>query len=156
MLSRVTHTRVADDIYAELYSKLIVNACITSLGAICGLRLGEMMKTSHDGDRVGVPPITDERLDALAVGDVDVARESGSYACSTPRIDELCDLLNATPGVLGSQLVGAGLGGCVVALVEKAHAAEVIAALNRHYYDAHDLPHSAAVYVPSCGASVIY
>ena len=43
-LSHVTHTRVADDIYAELYSKLIVNACITSLGAICGLRLGEMMK----------------------------------------------------------------------------------------------------------------
>jgi 2-dehydropantoate 2-reductase len=27
-----------------LYSKLIVNSCITSLGAICGLRLGEMMK----------------------------------------------------------------------------------------------------------------
>ena len=119
-------------------------------------RLGEMMKISHDGDRVGVPPVTDERLDALAVGDVDVARESGSYACSTPRIDEMCDLLNATPGVLGSQLVGAGLGGCVVALVEKARAAEVIAVLDRDYYDAHGLPHSAAVYVPSCGASVIY
>ena len=44
VLSHVTRTRVADDIYAELYSKLIVNACITSLGAICGLRLGEMMK----------------------------------------------------------------------------------------------------------------
>ena len=119
-------------------------------------RLGAMMKVSHDGDRVGVPPITDERLDALAVGDVDVARESGSYACSTPRIDEMCDLLNATPGVLGSQLVGAGLGGCVVALVEKTHAAEVIATLDRDYYDAYGLPHSAAVYVPSCGASVIY
>ena len=119
-------------------------------------RLGEMMKTSHDGDRVGAAPVTDERLDALAVGDVDVARESGSYACSTPRIDKMCDLLNATPGVLGCQLVGAGLGGCVVALVEKARAAEAIAVLDREYYDALGLPHSAAVYTPSCGASVIY
>lgn len=43
VLSHVTHTRITDDIYAELYSKMIVNACITSLGAICGLLLGEMM-----------------------------------------------------------------------------------------------------------------
>ena len=119
-------------------------------------RLGEMMKTSHNGDRVTTGPVTDERLDALAVGDVDVAGESGAYACSTPRIDSLCDLLDSTPGVLGSQLVGAGLGGCVVALVEKARAAEVIAVLDRDYYDAHGLPRSAAVYVPSSGASVIY
>ena len=43
-LSAVTPTLVSDSIYAELYSKLIVNSCITSLGAICGLRLGEMLK----------------------------------------------------------------------------------------------------------------
>ncbi len=43
-LSAVVPARVSPDIYAELYSKLIVNSCITSLGAICGLRLGEMMK----------------------------------------------------------------------------------------------------------------
>ena len=45
-LSSVVPARVSEDIFAELYSKLIVNACITSLGAICGLRLGEMMKLS--------------------------------------------------------------------------------------------------------------
>ena len=119
-------------------------------------RLGAMMKVSHDGDRVAVTPVTDERLDALAVGDVDVARESGGYACSTARIDSLCDLLDATPGVLGSQLVGAGLGGCVVALVEKAKADSVLDVLNRDYYAANGLQHSAAVYTPSCGSSVIY
>ena len=42
-LSAVTPAHISKDIYAELYSKMIVNACITSLGAICGLRLGEMM-----------------------------------------------------------------------------------------------------------------
>lgn len=43
-LTAVVPTVVTDDILSELYSKLIVNACITSLGAICGLHLGEMMK----------------------------------------------------------------------------------------------------------------
>ena len=42
-LSYVTATRISDRIYEELYSKMIVNACITSLGAICGLLLGQMM-----------------------------------------------------------------------------------------------------------------
>ena len=42
-LSAVTETVIAEDIIAELWSKLIINACITSLGALCGLTLGEMM-----------------------------------------------------------------------------------------------------------------
>lgn len=119
-------------------------------------KLGEMMKISHDGDRVNYKPITDEYLDRLAVGDIDIATTSGAYACSTKRIDALCDLLNATDGVLGSQLVGAGLGGCVIALVKKEAAENIISLLNRDYYDANKLPHSATVFSPSCGASVIY
>lgn len=43
-LSSVVPTLIDEKIFAQLYSKLIVNSCITSLGAICGLRLGEMMK----------------------------------------------------------------------------------------------------------------
>lgn len=43
-MSAVAPTVISDDIYAELYSKLIVNSCITSLGAICGLRLGAMLQ----------------------------------------------------------------------------------------------------------------
>lgn len=49
-LSAVVETRVSQDIYAELYSKLIVNSCITSLGAICGLYLGEMLKRRRARD----------------------------------------------------------------------------------------------------------
>ena len=49
-LSAVVETRVSQDIYAELYSKLIVNSCITSLGAICGLHLGEMLKRRRARD----------------------------------------------------------------------------------------------------------
>ena len=40
-------TVITPDIYAELYSKLIVNSCITSLGAICGLYLGQMLRRSQ-------------------------------------------------------------------------------------------------------------
>lgn len=43
-LELVTPTVISESILAELYSKLIVNSCITSLGAICGLKLGEMLK----------------------------------------------------------------------------------------------------------------
>ncbi len=43
-MQSVVTTEISDTILSELYSKLIVNSCITSLGAICGLRLGEMMK----------------------------------------------------------------------------------------------------------------
>jgi 2-dehydropantoate 2-reductase len=36
-------TRVAGDIFDQLYSKLIINSCITSVGALCGMTLGGMM-----------------------------------------------------------------------------------------------------------------
>ncbi len=44
VLNSVVPTRVSDHIIAELYSKMIVNACITSLGVLSGLYLGQIMK----------------------------------------------------------------------------------------------------------------
>lgn len=70
--------------------------CLALFKAQDAASLGRMMKKSHDGDRVG----------------------AGLYECSTVEIDELCDFINSNDGVYGSQLVGAGLGGCVIALVE--------------------------------------
>lgn len=43
ILSNVSETRMSDDIFIELYSKLIINACITTLGAISGQFLGDML-----------------------------------------------------------------------------------------------------------------
>jgi len=43
-LSTTFETEIVDNIYEFLYSKLIINSCITSLGAITGITLGEMMK----------------------------------------------------------------------------------------------------------------
>jgi galactokinase len=41
------------------------------------------------------------------------------YRCSFVEADELVERLGRTPGVLGARLVGAGWGGCVLAIVER-------------------------------------
>lgn len=43
LLGAVVPTRAADDLMGERYSKLIINACITTLGGVCGLLLGQML-----------------------------------------------------------------------------------------------------------------
>lgn len=43
ILSKVATIKCTDNIYGTLYSKLIINSCITTLGAICGLTLGQML-----------------------------------------------------------------------------------------------------------------
>jgi 2-dehydropantoate 2-reductase len=43
MLASVVPVRVTDNIIGHKYSKLIINSCITSLGAVCGLFLGNML-----------------------------------------------------------------------------------------------------------------
>jgi 2-dehydropantoate 2-reductase len=43
ILSCIAPVRVTSNIIGHLYSKLIINSCITSLGAICGLYLGKML-----------------------------------------------------------------------------------------------------------------
>lgn len=97
-------------------------------------QLGEMMKISHLGDKLSEPRITDEFLDKLIETNADLSSQFGRYACSTEEIDYLVDLLNNTDGVLGSSLVGAGLGGCVIALVEKAKSEKIISVLESNYY----------------------
>ncbi len=43
LLDHVMPTRISDNILGELYSKLIVNSCINSLGAITGMQLGALL-----------------------------------------------------------------------------------------------------------------
>jgi 2-dehydropantoate 2-reductase len=43
LLSLAFPTTISDDIYADLYSKVIINSCITTLGALSGMTLGRML-----------------------------------------------------------------------------------------------------------------
>ena len=109
---------------------------------------GRMMKISHDGDRVSGTP--------MAVKGDSLAEEYGAYACSTPRIDALCDMMNETEGVQGCERSGAGLGGCVLILVEKEKTDAVMEKLNIEFYDRLGLPRSAFVCSPAQGSKVFY
>lgn len=44
VLEAMMPTRVSDSIVADLYSKMIINSCITSMGVLSGLYLGQIMK----------------------------------------------------------------------------------------------------------------
>jgi len=43
VMSAVVPVKTTGNILGHMYAKLIVNSCITSLGAVCGLYLGEML-----------------------------------------------------------------------------------------------------------------
>ncbi|MBR4673097.1 MAG: NTP transferase domain-containing protein [Victivallales bacterium] len=117
--------------------------------------IGEMFRYSHDGDRIvaydekwkPIPftPNTGNStimalLDDLESGDVErVTRaqlewQTGAYACSIPEIDLMVDIARRTPGVVGAQLAGAGLGGCMMILAQNDAIDAVCANLEKYYY----------------------
>jgi N-acetylgalactosamine kinase len=118
-------------------------------------QLGNLMKTSHDGDRVSRPDhkgnyrevedYCDDRhfkelITDLASEDPDrvlkaqLHMQPGSYACSTPAIDRMVDIACSVPGVAGAQIAGAGLGGCIMILSRKDAVHPFIEALISRYY----------------------
>jgi len=133
-------------------------------------RVGWLMNVSHDGDRVSgkdgapfVAPLDDSYLtgrisdlqseDPQRVFAAQLYAQPGSYACSIPQIDQMADIASATPGVLGAQLSGAGLGGCMMVLAESNARELVVERLNREYYERNGLAPGARAFVPIAGCS---
>ena len=133
--------------------------------------LGQMMNISHDGDRVSAGgedydySVSDKKLENLIaklrsedpeqVEQAQLWRQPGGYACSTPAIDALVDGIKAREGVLGVQLSGAGLGGCIMALVEKDRAEALLSAMKSAYYEPNGLPMGAEIFTPVKGSLTI-
>ena len=132
---------------------------------------GEVMSISHDGDRVTkvvdgkrIPTdnsYPDARIDAL-ISDLKSAdprrvsrarlwRQGGGYNVSLPEIDMLVDIAMAAPGVLGAGLVGAGMGGSIVAVVEEKHARRLIENMAEQYYRPRNQPVAAEIITPVGG-----
>ncbi len=134
--------------------------CLALLKAGQARELGRLMNISHDGDRVSRTALaTKSQKKKTSAADrvlLDWARKrgrqssltdlSGAYGCSLPAIDEMVDFALQLPGVEGAQLAGAGLGGCVMALVQRAHTTEVLQALGQQGI-------RAEVFRPIAGAS---
>jgi N-acetylgalactosamine kinase len=118
-------------------------------------RFGELMKISHDGDRVSVCDDSGkyvkmaDRCSDQYLGNLisDLRSESpervlraqlynqpGCYSCSTVEIDKMVDIACSVQGVAGAQIAGAGLGGCIMILSRKESVDEVKRALVKRYY----------------------
>jgi N-acetylgalactosamine kinase len=132
--------------------------------------VGRLMNISHDGDRVTrmsghekAPhdnSYPDEMVtalrDRLAEGDsmADIHYQPGGYGCSTPRIDEMVDIARTVPGVMGAQLSGAGLGGCIMALVQEESADLFRKTMTDDFYNKYRLPPSVETCFPIEGSGV--
>ena len=128
-------------------------------------RMGHFLRTSHDGDRIvrwqdGQPRrfrvrTDDATLRRLADADADLAAQPGRYACSTKAVDQLVDIAGATDGVIGAQLAGAGLGGCMMIVVRADALKPVLLRLRHDFYRPRGLPFGAFVCSPVAGAGLL-
>ncbi|TYZ57246.1 hypothetical protein PybrP1_008803 [[Pythium] brassicae (nom. inval.)] len=55
------------------------------------------------------------------------------YEVSTPQLDALVELARACPGVFGARMTGGGFGGCIVVLLRRESAAQLLATLDAGY-----------------------
>ena len=105
--------------------------------------LGRLMNISHDGDRVSRATSRNTWRRTPATGAAELLSEwsckpgrgsalgelTGEYGCSLPALDRIVDIARREPGVEGAQLAGAGLGGCIMVLVQKPRTADLLKTL---------------------------
>jgi N-acetylgalactosamine kinase len=137
---------------------------------------GRLMMISHDAERrfriaddlSAVPFQTDvsnaylesliadlESTDAERIERAQLHWQSGAYGCSTQEVDALVDIACRTPGVLGAQIAGAGLGGCAMVLAETAAVPDLVERLTQLFYRPKALPSGVYVCTPAAGSRVV-
>jgi len=176
-----THEEPAQGYKVRQVAAYGITECLRSHMAASFLRhrrvkgIGELINISHEGDRVtGLvgtervkldKSISDDKIHSL-LADLDseelerrewarLFRQPGGFDVSIPELDELVDTARRIDGVAGAGLVGAGLGGCVVVVVETEEGKEVVRALEEGYYEPRGLPLAAEVVIPVASAGVI-
>ena len=128
--------------------------------------LGRWMNVSHNGDRVVsnarsfAVDCSDQALDCLAddcrtkLHRSHLVLQTGAYACSTPQIDRMVDIALSVSGVLGAQILGAGLGGCMLVLLQKDSCELLERAMIREYYKPANLEPEMFACYPISGSGV--
>lgn len=131
-----------------------------------------LMNISHDGDRVvswdsngnSVPAAvdySDMAMDKLisdaerGVDTADLMYQPGAYSCSTPEIDRMVDIVRSDKNVLGAQILGAGLGGCILVLIPKDAYSQLEQRLIRDYYNPMKLQPEIFPCHPVAGSRVV-
>jgi len=137
--------------------------------------IGKLMKVSHDGDRVSrhvkgkeVPyrALTSnsailELIEDIESGDSErvinaqLQWQPGAYHCSIPAIDKMVDIALETEGIIGAQLAGAGLGGCMMVLTRAEVVENLIVNLKKRYYKPAEIKENVLVCRPISGAGLV-
>lgn len=130
--------------------------CLSCLQSGDMAELGRLMTLSHEGDRVsGAARAAHAAENDAAAQEAPLYLQPGAYACSIPEIDAMVDLALDTPGVLGAQLAGAGLGGCMMVLAHREVSQQVIDRMNAGYYDPRGLEPGASVVTAVAGSGAL-
>jgi len=140
------------------------------------IELGQLMMISHDGDRVCTydeawrpqpypARVSNDYLldliDDLESGDPErvlraqIQHQPGGYRCSTPEIDLMVDIALRTEGVVGAQLAGAGLGGCMMVLARQEAVDGLMARMTELYYHPRGLRPTMSISLPIAGSGVL-
>ena len=70
-------------------------------------------------------------------------------------VDALVDIACRTPGVLGAQIAGAGLGGCAMVLVEGGAVPDLKRRLDELFYRRQGFPSGVYICTPAAGSRVV-
>ncbi|HUV08651.1 MAG TPA: galactokinase, partial [Spirochaetia bacterium] len=138
--------------------------------------IGRLMNVSHDGDRVARFGQDDSRkayssptsnsylldlIEDLESGDpsrvlqAQLQWQPGAYHCSIPEIDLMVDISKGIEGVVGAQLAGAGLGGCMMVYACRDAVRELRERLTERYYKVYGKPVSIMLCQPIAGSGVL-
>lgn len=130
-----------------------------------------LMNISHDGDRISRLNKNGERVmyDNSASDNyiltlqkrskdknptADIHLQPGGYGCSTFLIDEMVDIAKNIDGVIGAQLSGAGLGGCIMALVKDDAVDNFQKIMISSFYEKHNFSPQILVCTPIAGSGI--
>lgn len=182
-INRLMMTHNAPETYL-LRSVVLYGVCECLRANLCSALLlqgdvkgfGKLMFHSHDGDRVAVRNSNGEMVaydytypdakmkkliadikseDPKKVSQAALPYQGGGYACSTPEIDLIVDTAKGVKGVLGAQISGAGMGGCVMILAEESAVNAVKQAIDKAYFAPRNLKSDILVCVPVAGSQVL-
>lgn len=108
-------------------------------------RVDAACRALRAGDCTGVGAVLSEGMRSL----------ERDFEVSIPELDFLCELADATPGVYGSRLTGAGFGGCSLHLVDRLAAPQVAVSIASGFEQRFGRRPELLHLSPSRGASVL-
>jgi N-acetylgalactosamine kinase len=133
---------------------------------------GTWMNISHNGDRIvqwtdndtSVPfhtDYSDRTMDKLIEkagkgSDSTLVLQPGSYRCSIPEIDRMVDISLSVNEVIGAQISGAGLGGCIMVMVKEDSYEKLKQELLKKYYDMLNLEPDVFITYPVEGSGSVF